>query len=626
MSTGLSEPRDEAALHVDRQRLYADLRRLADEAGSRASFLRRALAVIATALHAPHATLYAQSQMDVVEETFTAEGSDPSFWKPALEGVLDAALSARAVAGRIFRARESGLLVAAIAARIDSEPGQPSGAIAAVVPCSGPDHGRELQLILESAAHFLSARIACFALESSRLDPRTELRMAVDLGRVSTFSSPRELAFAITNNLRNVTSADQVALGLARNGRVEVLSISGYDEIKAQSESVRALGAAMEECLDAGAPIAWQREGPTAEDSGRVDWKLHRRWSEVSAGSAVASFPIGPVAGAMLVVSVRRMGSGFRPDEIDSMRRMVEPFAGAFGLVERASRSLREHLRDAAGDAGRWLREPGKIARRALVVAGAAAALWFFFGPMPYTVTATAEVVPAQMQTLGAPFEGVLESAPVVAGDVVGKGDVLATFRTGELRLERERLEAALDVQRFTAGQAVSDRAAPVEVRLARAQMDLLRSQIALLDRRIEASTIRAPFDGLVVSGDLRDRIGQSLPLGEPLFEIADGDRYRLRIRVPERAVDDVRAGQAGSFSTQARPDESEPFVLDRVAPAAEVVDGANVYVAEAEVELDAPWMRPGMEGVGSIDAGTRVTWWVLLHRLTDWLRLQFYL
>lgn len=626
MSTGLSEPRDEAALHVDRQRLYADLRRLADEAGSRASFLRRALAVIATALHAPHATLYAQSQMDVVEETFTAEGSDPSFWKPALEGVLDAALSARAVAGRIFRARESGLLVAAIAARIDSEPGQPSGAIAAVVPCSGPDHGRELQLILESAAHFLSARIACFALESSRLDPRTELRMAVDLGRVSTFSSPRELAFAITNNLRNVTSADQVALGLVRNGRVEVLSISGYDEIKAQSESVRALGAAMEECLDAGAPIAWQREGPTAEDSGRVDWKLHRRWSEVSAGSAVASFPIGPVAGAMLVVSVRRMGSGFRPDEIDSMRRMVEPFAGAFGLVERASRSLREHLRDAAGDAGRWLREPGKIARRALVVAGAAAALWFFFGPMPYTVTATAEVVPAQMQTLGAPFEGVLESAPVVAGDVVGKGDVLATFRTGELRLERERLEAALDVQRFTAGQAVSDRAAPVEVRLARAQMDLLRSQIALLDRRIEASTIRAPFDGLVVSGDLRDRIGQSLPLGEPLFEIADGDRYRLRIRVPERAVDDVRAGQAGSFSTQARPDESEPFVLDRVAPAAEVVDGANVYVAEAEVELDAPWMRPGMEGVGSIDAGTRVTWWVLLHRLTDWLRLQFYL
>lgn len=626
MSTGLSEPRDEAALHVDRQRLYADLRRLADEAGSRASFLRRALAVMATALHAPHATLYAQSQMDVVEETFTAEGSDPSFWKPALEGVLDAALSARAVAGRIFRARESGLLVAAIAARIDSEPGQPSGAIAAVVPCSGPDHGRELQLILESAAHFLSARIARFALESSRLDPRTELRMAVDLGRVSTFSSPRELAFAITNNLRNVTSADQVALGLARNGRVEVLSISGYDEIKAQSESVRALGAAMEECLDAGAPIAWQREGPTAEDSGRVDWKLHRRWSEVSAGSAVASFPIGPVAGAMLVVSVRRMGSGFRPDEIDSMRRMVEPFAGAFGLVERASRSLREHLRDAAGDAGRWLREPGKIARRALVVAGAAAALWFFFGPMPYTVTATAEVVPAQMQTLGAPFEGVLESAPVVAGDVVGKGDVLATFRTGELRLERERLEAALDVQRFTAGQAVSDRAAPVEVRLARAQMDLLRSQIALLDRRIEASTIRAPFDGLVVSGDLRDRIGQSLPLGEPLFEIADGDRYRLRIRVPERAVDDVRAGQAGSFSTQARPDESEPFVLDRVAPAAEVVDGANVYVAEAEVELDAPWMRPGMEGVGSIDAGTRVTWWVLLHRLTDWLRLQFYL
>lgn len=621
-----SEPGHDASGGVDRRKLYAEIVSLASEAGSRSRFLRHSLTVMAKAFAAPYATLYAQSQMDVVEETFTAPGSDGSFWKPALEGVLDAALSGREPSGRIYRARESGLLVAAIAASLRGAPGDPLGAIALVVPCGGVDDARSLQAILEAATHQVAASLARFEGREHRLDPQAELRAAVDLGRVATFSSPRELAFAITNNLRNVTSCDLVALGIARAARIEVLSLSGYDEIKAQSESVRALTGAMEECLDAGGAVTWQREGPSSDDSERIDWKLHRRFSEVSAGSAVASFPIGPVNGAMIVVTVRRQAGGFRPDEIDAMRRMVEPFVGAFGLVERASRSLGAHARDAAGDGMTWLRAPERPGRRVLTVAACLGALWFLFGPLPYRVTAPATVTPARVQQLGAPFEAVVESAPAVAGDAVKQGQVLATFRTEELRLERERLEAELAVQRYAAGQAMADRAAPVEVRLARAQAELLESQIALVDRRIEASTVRAPFDGIVVSGDLRDRLGQTLPLGAPLFEVAEGGRYKLRIRVPEQAVDDVAAGQDGSFATEARPDESEPFVLTRVSPSAEAVNGQNVYVAEAEISLDAPWMRPGMEGVGRIDAGSRVTWWVLLHRVTDWLRLHFWL
>lgn len=611
---------------VDRPRLYAEIETLASRASGRARFLRQSLRVVARSFGAVYATLYVRIDGDVVEEDFTAEGSDPSFWKPAIEGILTTAMREGAPVGRLFRARETDLLVGGLAANLRSAAGGNPGALALVAPCSGVEEAQAQQSALESCVHLIALLLQRFERSEARLDAQAEMKAAVDLGRVATFASPRELAFAITNNLRNVTSTDQIALGFADGARVELLSLSGYDEVKTQSEGVRALTAAMEECLDAGVPIVWQRETGLESEAAPSDWKLHRRWSEATGGSAVASFPVGPVNGTTAIVSVRRQSGRFSDDEIAKMRRLVEPYLGAFGLVERASRSLPEHIRDSLQGALEWLRAPGENVRRAGAVVAAAGFLWLCFGPMPYTVSTRITVVPAEVQQLGAPFEGIIESAKAVAGDVVGKGDVLATFRTRELQLERDRLGAELQVQKYAAGQAMARGGAPVEVRLAQAQTTLLETQITLLDQRIEAATVRAPFDGVVVSGDLRTRIGQSLPLGEPLFQVAPDGRWRLRLQVPEQAVDDIAAGQTGTFATEARPDESEPFEIRFVSPSAELVDGRNVYVAEADVEIAAPWMRPGMEGVGKIEAGSRVTWWVLLHRATDWLRLNFWL
>jgi hypothetical protein len=36
--------------------------------------------------------------------------------------------------------------------------------------------------------------------------------------------------------------------------------------------------------------------------------------------------------------------------------------------------------------------------------------------------------------------------------------------------------------------------------------------------------------------------------------------------------------------------------------------------------------MPPGMEGTAQIDGGPRSAWWVLTHRFTDWLHLNFWL
>ncbi len=83
------------------------------------------------------------------------------------------------------------------------------------------------------------------------------------LGCVRTSSSHfavSELAFRITNDLRMHLDCDLVALGVCRNKRVDVLSISKYDSISSRNPGVRSMREAMEECYDFCGPIVHQDE------------------------------------------------------------------------------------------------------------------------------------------------------------------------------------------------------------------------------------------------------------------------------------------------------------------------------------------------------------------------------
>ncbi len=94
---------------------------------------------------------------------------------------------------------------------------------------------------------------------------------------------------------------------------------------------------------------------------------------------------------------------------------------------------------------------------------------------------------------------------------------------------------------------------------------------------------------------------------------------------MPEFAAVYLETGQNGQFTTSARPDEAQACRLTRVEMAAAVVDGKNVFVAEADVDKNPLWIRVGMTGVARVRVGRRPVWWVGLHRTIDSLRLQWW-
>src|SRR6185295_2858693 len=77
----------------------------------------------------------------------------------------------------------------------------------------------------------------------------------------------------------------------------------------------------------------------------------------------------------------------------------------------------------------------------------------------------------------------------------------------------------------------------PGNARVFSAQMDQAEAQLGLAQERLQRTRIVAPFDGVVVSGDLSQLLGSPLEKGKVLFEVAPLDAYRVILQVDERDV-----------------------------------------------------------------------------------------
>jgi hypothetical protein len=72
-------------------------------------------------------------------------------------------------------------------------------------------------------------------------------------------------------------------------------------------------------------------------------------------------------------------------------------------------------------------------------------------------------------------------------------------------------------------------------------------------------------------------------------------------------------------------PHEWHAFTVERVLPTSTARDGRNFFRVEAKLAEPANTLRPGMAGVGKIDAGEHRLIWIWTHGLLDWLRLALW-
>ncbi len=234
--------------------------------------------------------------------------------------------------------------------------------------------------------------------------------------------------------------------------------------------------------------------------------------------------------------------------------------------------------------------------------------------PVPYKVSAELELQPVQHRFIAVPFDGPLESSHVRPGDIVSKGDLLATINPREVEYELASIRAELNraVQEKKGLMAEHDFAGS---KIAALESERLRLQTDLLQYRRDNLEIRSPLSGVVVSGDLKQSEGMPMSRGETLLEIAPLGEMVVEIAVPESDIVHIREGMQVDFYVHALPSRTLGGTISRVHPRAELRNHDNVYIAEVRISDAENILRPGMRGRAKIISDRHPLGWNLFHK-----------
>ena len=242
--------------------------------------------------------------------------------------------------------------------------------------------------------------------------------------------------------------------------------------------------------------------------------------------------------------------------------------------------------------------------------------------PLPQLVTADASIEGELQRALVAPMDTYLEDVYVVAGTTVAKGDLLATFATEDLSLELLKWQSErarkIKAKRDSAARQERSKLGVLEAEIAQAN-----AEIALVESQIARRELYAPTNGIIVSGDLSQRLGSPVERGEVLFEIVPNGEYQVMLLLDEQQVRNVQVDDVANLKLNAFPRETIPLEVFRITPVNEITNTGNYFVAYARLQNHDFTIRPGMQGIAKIKVGTRpaiVNWSESLRR---WFRLK---
>jgi multidrug resistance efflux pump len=423
----------------------------------------------------------------------------------------------------------------------------------------------------------------------------------------------------LVNELTNRLHADRASIGWECKGYVRIKAISHMEKFEKNMDGVQSLETAMEEAYEQDAEVVW----PAPEDSVVVSRDHGRLVEEQTSGYAV-SVPLRKEGNPIAVVTLERKSAPFDENELRWLRLCADQIAPRLIILESKSvwfgaRAWRGFKKWASSLVG--VEHTGA---KLLAIAGVFLFAFLLFGRWPHRINGTFELQAAQALVLPTPFDGFIDEVLVEKGDFVEEGTVLLRLETRDLLIEKASALGDLNQALREAEKARAERSLG-EMRMAEAMAQQAQARLDRIEDRLSRSTIRAPFSGAVVDGDLLERTGAPVRQGEILFRLAQWDAMRVQAKIDERDIDFIAPGAEVRLIFASRPDDPTPARVLRVDPMSFTDDGANVFVVHCVIEADGDaWWRPGMSGTARVDAGKRAPIWLLTRRTLDYFRLRW--
>ena len=425
-------------------------------------------------------------------------------------------------------------------------------------------------------------------------------------------------ATALATELATRLHCERVTIGFLRGNKVRVDAVSHSAQFKQRTNLLRSVSAAMEEAIDQGAPVLY----PAVAGRAVAVARAHEELAGQQGSGSVCTVPLASAEKVVGAITFERPAD--RPFDAEALE-LCEAVGGLAGPM------LEVHRREDQWMAVRtywWWREkfeklvgPGNPGFKLLAVIITGVVAFLAFAKGDYRVAAETGLEPLIQQAAVAPFNGYIKDAPVRAGDLVKQGTVLAKLDDREIKLERLKHLGEHEEQLKQFRQAMAEHNA-AQVQILGAQLDQTRAQIERMDDQLQRTLVTAPFDGMVVSGDLSQSLGAPVERGTVLYEVAPLSAFRVILKVDERDVGNIGIGQRGNILLSAFPHDPVPFQVEKITPVSTAREGRNYFRVEAKLDYSDARLRPGMEGVGKIEVDRRHFVWIWTHQAFDSLRL----
>lgn len=435
----------------------------------------------------------------------------------------------------------------------------------------------------------------------------------------------QQILFDVANHIARHLQCSRVAIGLVSDGTVRVAALSNAAWFEKNASIMQLYVAAMEDAFDKLAPLAYRRPTATESMAVVVQDSAHARLVRESGAQSILSVPLSLGAECVGVLTLERdSGDGFDDAEQAWLDTLASLLPAVIDQKRTSERGYIARLRDDAR----------KLMERLF---GARYLIWKFSASLllltlmtlalvdiDYRVSAKTVLEGEVQRSAVAPFESFVAASFVRAGDTVKQGQILCLLDDRDLKLEQHKWDSEREQHSRKLREAMANHELAA-VQILGAQVQQAQAQLALVSDRLSRVKITAPFDGVVISGDLSQLIGSPVEPGKQLFEIAPLHAYRVILQVDEREMRHVKVGQSGKLMISGVVGDPIPLSVSKITPVATAQDGRNFFRVEARLEQVPAHLRPGMEGIGKVSAGKRRLWWVLTHSFTDWLRLSLW-
>jgi len=460
------------------------------------------------------------------------------------------------------------------------------------------------------------------ALPMSPLQTQGPLIAALELVsqlNQETRHGPASMTFC--NELAFHFKASRVALAYVRDDFVETVAVSDTSDFNRRLQTMRDLEIAMQESVDQDDDIQW----PTSREE-PVITREHEKYAKQYSIHAICSLPLRLQQKPVGVVTLIREDRPFSSADIDALRLMIDLSTRRLVDLDRYGRQWwrqyfmqwRDWLAMALGPQHTWIKFSA--------IVGSLLAILLFLIPFPYRVTGDLILKADTLVNMPAPFDGFIKEVHAQPGDTVAKDVVLVALDPTELKLKES--ESTANTQHFQSQALVAEGADDVtQMHVYQAQADQAHSELQQIRFSLAHSELRSPLEGVVVEGELRDKIGSPVKMGDVLMKVALLKDLYVEAQIPEQEIQDVHDGSTGEVRLESRPADVFPVTVSRVEPAAMALNKGNVFKVRCQLNGEPPtWWRPGMTGVIKINAGYSNLWFILTHRVVDFLRLKLWI